>query len=99
MSSVIMTPEVESLLLEIKTIRDSQKEFKDNEAALVKKLLGIVGRNEEIIDPVTAKPIATWKKGKDVESFDSKAFKEKHEKLYAQFIKTRPGSRVLRILK
>lgn len=39
------------------------------------------------------KPLVTWKKAKDSDRFDAKAFEKDHPDLYRQYLKTQTGSR------
>jgi putative phage-type endonuclease len=75
-----------------------EAERADNERkALRAAILEIVGNAEYAT--VDGKPILSYKANSDTETLDAKALKEAMPDVYAQFSKTRAGSRVLRGIK
>lgn len=88
---IVASDELSEVLDELKAIKVDMGQLAKREKEL-KQQIQLIMKDAEAIKYMD-ETVATWKKSKDSQSFDSKAFKADHPKLYKQYLQTKPGSR------
>ena len=74
-------------------MREQIKFSEQREEALVLDLKKYLADRDTLT--YAGRTLATWKSAKDSQRFEADAFKAAHPDLYAQYLKTTPGSRRL----
>lgn len=75
----------------LKAVKDNLKHLDAEKDLLEGQIKHAIG--EAAVIELDGMPLATWKAAKDSQRFDSDAFKAAHPELFAQYLKTVPGSR------
>lgn len=91
---MIANQEVNTILRELKRIKDYKKQLEKDEEYLKQKLYNIV-QEEELISTEDGIVLATWRYTDEIRAFDAKRFKAEQEGLYNEYMSVRPGVRRL----
>lgn len=84
---------IAATVAELVIVREQIKLATQREDALVLDLKKYLASHDTLTH--AGRTLATWKSAKDSQRFDAEAFKAAHPDLYAQYLKTTPGSRRL----
>lgn len=76
-------------------LRDRKKEIEEREKSTVEQIKLYMKQNSQLI--YEGKTLATWRTGKDRETFDANRFKSDYPELYQEYVKLTKGSRPLLI--
>lgn len=91
--AVTATDEIIESLRVLDSVKSRIKDLEKNKKDIEFLIKSFMGENAEIILNDDSKPLATWKKNKDSQVFDTKEFKTDYPDLFEKYKTTRQGAR------
>jgi len=89
---VYATPDVEQAVERLRGLKNSIKALEAVEEEVQATVMSYLGAHSALYG-ADGSPIVTWKRSKDSTKFDVEAFQIANPAMYAQYLRTREGSR------